>query len=356
MPVLRLSVNDIVRHINSLDKNKYYKYINKSTKSVIQIHDVQMPEGPIYINRASVGDLSNPTVQSISVEMMARVANAFVPNHPINIDRVLGASYNTRSALETLLAYTPEFYYCYPGRIDQYLNKVVHGHKHLMWCPDAPHRRGVLSPKDTDIVISEMTFEATYDVLEVPSQTLDAQTPAEIALARQHARIQIALVLIGHQLGYSVWVAQNDRAIKYRDKTVSEMESVLSSLNAGVLISNMPKPVEAARLIDCIWFGNSRYMPAVMEIEHSTGIKSGLTRMQGLQETIPSIQTRYIIVAPDNLRLNAVKFANLPQFRHLNARFFAYSSVEEMYQLCQRRKISGVTYDFIDTFLEKIVD
>lgn len=209
--------------------------------------------------------------------------------------------------------------------------------------------------QNTDIVISEMTFEATYDVLEVPSQTLEAKTQAEIDLARQHARIQVALVLIGQQLGYRTWVAQNDRAIKYREKTIAELESVLPSLNAGILISNMPKSIEAARLIDCIWFGNSRYMPAVMEIEHSTGIKSGLTRMQGLQEVIPSIQTRYIIVAPDNLRPKVVEFANLPQFRDLNAKFFSYSSVEEMYQLCQRRRISEVTYDFIDTFLEKLV-
>ena len=42
-----------------------------------------------------------------------RVSNAINPGEPFNIDRILGASYNTRSVLETLIALTPEFYYCY---------------------------------------------------------------------------------------------------------------------------------------------------------------------------------------------------------------------------------------------------
>ena len=49
--------------------------------------------------------------------MIWRVANAISEGEPINFDRVLGGSYNTRSVLESLLASTPEFYYCYPGRI-----------------------------------------------------------------------------------------------------------------------------------------------------------------------------------------------------------------------------------------------
>lgn len=37
---------------------------------------------------------------------------------------------------------------------------------------------------------------------------------------------------------------------------------------------------KAALLIDVVWFRNARFTPAVIEIEHTTGVTSGLTRMQ----------------------------------------------------------------------------
>jgi len=353
----RLFVNDLVRAISQLPKDRRYHYINPSTKTILVIDSIQLPEGPIYVKRwnPSKGEgLDDATITPISTEMMARIANAFVPDHPINFDRVLGASYNTRSALETLLAHTPEFYVCYPGRIDSYTGEVRSGHKHLMWSPNNPHRPGEIVEQDVDLVISEMTFEVRYEGLQIPD-TLADQT-IDIEVARQHARIQIALILIGQQLGYRTWIAQNDRGIVYNNRVLAEMETVIDSLDKEPLIGLFKEAVRSALLIDCIWFGNSRYMPAVMEIEHSTGVTSGLTRMRGFQEAIPSINTRYVIVAPDDLRKNVIEKANQPQFRQLNARYFPYSAVEELYRLCQRRKIRGVTQEFLDSFMEIVVE
>lgn len=95
-------------------------------------------------------------------------------------------------------------------------------------------------------------------------------------------------------------------------------------------------------------------MPAVMEVEHTTGITSGLTRMMGLYETVPAFQTRYVIVAPDADRDKVVDEINRPQFKQLNARYFPYSSVEELYYLCVHRRITGVTQDFLDSFMEEV--
>lgn len=357
METKRLTVRNIIRFIDQLDKRERYHYVNPRTRTIIALHEIINPEGPIYIKRwnpSSGESIGDAETQSISTEMLARVAHAFKPYYPINFDRVLGASYNTRSALEALLAHTPEFYFCYPGRFDSYSGTIRRGHKHLMWCPDDPHQPNVMLERETDTVISEMTFEATYDALDIPSHLIDEGI--DIDVARQHARMQIALILIGKQLGYRTWVAQNDRGIIYQKRTLVEMESVLNSLEADILIGTMQDAIRAALLIDCIWFGNSRYMPAVMEIEHSTGVTSGLTRMQGLQNTIPSIQTRYVIVASDELRTSVIEKANRPQFRSLGARYFPYSAVEELYQLCQRRNIRGVTQEFLDSFIEKIVD
>ena len=93
-----------------------------------------------------------------------------------------------------------------------------------------------------------------------------------------------------------------------------------------------------------------------MEIEHSTGVTSGLTRMKNFFDRFPPFPTRYVIVAPDEYRNKVVQEANKPQFTNLNTKFFPYSAVEELYALCQKRKIKGVTEDFLDCYMEKIVN
>ena len=75
----------------------------------------------------------------------------------------------------------------------------------------------------------------------------------------------------------------------------------------------------SAKFIDCIWFQNLRFMPDVMEVEHITGVTSGLTRMKGLYDIIPSINTRYVIVAPDD-RDKVIDEANRKQIKCLDTR------------------------------------
>ena len=354
--IQRLTATDLVRAINLLTRNQRYHYVNPRTPTQIAIEDVRLPEGPIIIRRWSPSRgtgiaAARPT--PISTEMLARVANAFTPYRPVNFDLILAASYNTRSALETLLAHTPEFYTCYPGRVDSYSGKVVRGHKHLMWCPDTPHRSGEIHQMDTDGVISEVTLES-YDVLQVPENLLSGEIDIEVA--RQHVRIQIALILIGEQLGFRTWVALNDRGIVYNDRTLAEMPSVVKSLQSEPLFAGFADAAHAARLIDCIWFKNRRFMPAVMEVEHTTGVVDGLTRMQGLYETMPPIETRYVIVAADELRQSVVEKANRPQFRNLKTRFLPYSAVVELYHLFSRRKPKGVSQEFLDAYMESVVE
>src|SRR5690606_6540000 len=118
----------------------------------------------------------------------------------------------------------------------------------------------------------------------------------------RHAQMQIALIMIGLQLGFRIWIAQNDRGIVYNDKKLCEMNGVIASLNDEKLLSAYNDAVKAALLIDCIWFRNSRFMPAVIEIEHSTGVVTGLSRMKNFQDKLPPFPTRWVIAAPDEDR------------------------------------------------------
>ncbi|MFC5452186.1 restriction endonuclease [Paenibacillus aestuarii] len=357
---MRLTADDIVRAIGKLPKDITYYYVNSDNPGHIQIVDVVLPEGPIYIKRWNPiegGNYQSAATETISSQLIWRIANAFMPGHPINFDRVLGGSYNTRSVLEALLAHTPYFYYCRPGRIEVISNnsKIKKGHKHLMWLPEQPHEMGRMVQAETEMVISEIPTEVVYDALVVPAEA-HASDMSEMA-RRRHSQIQIALIEIGEQLGFRTWVAQNDKGITYKNQKIGEMKSVISSLrNDKTVISAWEEAQRAARLIDCIWFKNGKLMPAVMEVEHSTGVTSGLTRMKGLQDALPPFPTRYVIVAPDEERDKVFRESNRPQFQTLDTKYFSYSAVEELYSLCKRRKIRGVTEEFLDCFMEPTLE
>jgi len=349
---------NLVQFINKLPKNCDYNYISPRNPGLIRIVDVTLPEGPITIKRWSPekGETAvNAKNESISTEMIWRVANAFFEGQPLNIDRVLAASYNTRSVLESLIAHTPQFYYCYPGRVEDIAGHThtERGHKHILWLPSEPHKNGTLIKKDTEIVISEIpTSAVVYDSLAL-SQSIDLQG-MDIEVARRHTQIQIALYLIGLQLGYRTWIAQNDKGIIYNEKRLIEQDGIVKELQAEPLV-NFDGAVKAGLYIDCIWFKNGRLMPAVMEVEHTTGVTSGLARMLDFHNKIPPIMTRWVIVAPDEDRHYVAEQANKPMFRPLDVRYFPYTAVEELLIICQRRKLRGVTEDFLDCYMEKIV-
>lgn len=219
---------NLVRAVSLLPRNTNYNYVNPRTPGLIHIENVNLPAGPIQIRRWNPRKGENyvgSSVESISSEMIWRVANAVNLGEPINLDRILGGSYNTRSVLETLMALTPEFYYCYPGRIKDIdgHSSIEHGHKHLIWLPDEPHEQGVLTEKQVpNMAISEIPLQSvTYDNLILPDN-MAVGGDMNIEVVRRHTQIQIALYLIGLQLGYRTWIAQNDKGIIYKDKPLIE--------------------------------------------------------------------------------------------------------------------------------------
>ena len=133
---------------------------------------------------------------------------------------------------------------------------------------------------------------------------------------------------------------------------------MVPSLRDEQLLTAHTEAINAALLIDCIWFSQDfKYIPAVMEIEHSTGVTSGLTRMLKLKETIPSVDMRYTVIAPDELRNKVVLEANSPVFKSMKTRYMPYSAVRELYGLIQKYNLSNVIQrSFIEPFMEKIVE
>lgn len=338
--------------LKSLPKNTQYNYVSDRTRTKVEIVRFDGPEGPVVIRRYS-RDGSN-SEESISSEMLWRAANGISEDTPVNFDRLFGGSYNTRSALEALLAHTQEFYWCKPGRIELIRDSttIKKGHKHLVWKPKQPHELGIIYGIEGFEAISELPQQQVlYDALTGPTP----QHGLDIEVQRRHLQIQIALIEIGRMLGFRTWVAQNDKGYQYGQKKIGEMEGVIGRLDDERVLTSYPAAIEAAKLIDCVWFKNGRLMPAVMEVEHSTGVTSGLTRMQKFKNFAPALSgIRWVIVAPDEDRNMVIRKASDPQFQSLQAQYFPYSAVEELYSLCQRRRISGkaVNEEFLDGFME----
>lgn len=362
---MKLTASNIVKAITSLPKDQWFEYINANTRSQVRVVSTAGPEGPIHVER------KNPTKKegtvskvSLSSAMLWRIANAYapnVPNVPLNLERILASSYNSRSLVEALLAHTPEFYWCVPGRIEL-LNdssKIKRGHKHLVWLPESPHQNGVLAEYKigNDQAISEIPSQTiTYDSLAITKASMSSETSAmSIDVKRRHLQIQIALLEIGNQLGFRTWIAHNDKGFMYGKKKVGELEGVIAKLSDEQVLAAYDDAQAAARLIDCIWFKNGKLMPAVMEVEQSTGVTSGLTRMKKFQDLGPRLaDIRWVIVAADEDRQEVIRKANTLQFQSLNTKFFSYSAVEELYSLCMRRNLSkkAVNEDFLDCFME----
>lgn len=355
---MKLTASNLVQFIAQLPKNFQYPYVNPKTRTHIIVDAVEKPEGPIRIRRfnpAKGESPKNAKLETISGEMLWRVANAARENVPFNLDRILAGSYNTRSALETMLAHTPQFYSCYPGRIEliQDRESIKRGHKHLIWCPNEPHAPGVMAEKEVDMVISEVPgAELVYEAVSISPSP---ETGLDIDLQRRHAQIQVALFLIGYQLNYRTWIAQNDKGLLYQNKRICEYPGVISDLRNERLLMAYGEAAQAALLIDCIWFKNGKLMPAVMEVEHSTGVRSGLLRMKKFKDQLPPFPSRWVIVAPDADRDLVLRECQAPQFHDLDPKFFPYSAVEELYSLCLKRKIRGITEEFLDCFMEPAV-
>lgn len=354
---MRMTAEMIVKAIGELPKDREYAYANERTSQRIRVVSVKLPLGPIKFQRYSPAKGESPEaakIESISTKGILRVANAIAEGVPFNIDRILAGSYNFRSVLEALLAATPQFYICKPGRIEleESFSSIKPGHKHLLWLPAKPHQIGKVLHESTDLVIDEIPItSATFEPLVMPSAP---QATVDPTIKRAHAMIQVSLVEIGEKLGMSPFVAKNDQAIEYQGRRLVERPNVVADLRSVQWLQTYSQAIEAGSFIDCIWFRNGKFMPAVIEIEHSTGVTSGLSRMRTFADNAPPIDTKYVVAAPDEDREKVLSEFTKEQFRSLRPAYLPYSAVRELLGLVQRRNLRGaVTDKFLEAFMER---
>lgn len=358
--VATITTECMVNLLSALPKKKAFVYIKPATHTVVAIESIDGKSGPIAIRRwnPTKGETFKKSKTTfLSSQMLTRVSNAIEEGTPVNIDRLLGGSYNTRSALETLLCHTPPFYYCFPGRIDFSTGKAIikSGHKHILYLPNTPHKSGFLCEKEMkNMAINEIPSKhVVYNALELPPSTIQAGS-VDTTEARIHLQMQMAIYEIGRALNLKTYIAQNDQGAIYKGKILSDNPDIITNLREVPLVGAFGIAANEGKLIDAIWFGE-RNISAVFEVENSTGVTPGLTRMQNFKKLLPRYQDmRFVIIAPDDLRDKVTREINKAEFKELHAYYMSYSSVSELLGLCQERNLKGVTEAFLETFLEDV--
>ncbi len=140
-----------------------------------------------------------------------------------------------------------------------------------------------------------------------------------------HAEIQGWLRDLGLALGFTVWVAANDRAREYDAGRLGD--GCLEDLPAPLAAS---PAADAIRLIDVLWLDAGR-AEAAFEVEHTTSIYSGIVRMLDLALGLPGQPAgACFLVAPDEREEEVYAQLRRPAFSRiadLEVAYLPYSAL-----------------------------
>jgi type II restriction enzyme len=146
---------------------------------------------------------------------------------------------------------------------------------------------------------------------------------------RTHTEIQGWLRDLGRALGFSVWVAANDRSRSCGDGRLGDgcLDALPPALEQG-------PGGEAVRLIDVIWISPADGRVAgAFEVEHTTSIYSGIVRLLDLALGSSAEASRGLyLVAPDQREADVRAQLARPAFSRvgeLRVRFLPYSELEQ---------------------------
>ncbi len=167
--------------------------------------------------------------------------------------------------------------------------------------------------------------------------------PAEVTIPAEpteesHGAMQGILASLGTLYGYETYIPANDRKSRSFGGRPLEVFSTLGDIGGVTDDSPARRRLEQ---IDVLWasedIDGAPWLRYAFEVEHTTGIRSGLDRLRNLTVRF---QTRRFIVAPDRMRMRFDTYMREPAYRQMQTSlFFAdYSRVSELYSLATRHE------------------
>lgn len=138
-----------------------------------------------------------------------------------------------------------------------------------------------------------------------------------------HTSVEWALLFMGRSSGFETWVTGSDRNKKFRGAPIgAESLRSLPSLGVGFKVQ------EFIEGIDVLWLERNKVI-AAFEVEHTTNIRSGLTRLNDIILAAPNLRIDLFIVAPDERERKLQSELNRPSFEQLRGKvkFITYSTL-----------------------------
>jgi predicted RNA-binding protein len=145
-----------------------------------------------------------------------------------------------------------------------------------------------------------------------------------------HTEIQWLLLKLGHDMGFDVWVARNDRSRGVPGHQFTELPHLKSELP----LQFDDATNRTIELIDVLWL-KGHAIVAAFEIESTTSIYSRLLRMSDLIAMQPNLNIPLYLVAPDERREKVLVEVNRPTFTLLSpplaevCRYIAFAALRE---------------------------
>lgn len=109
----------------------------------------------------------------------------------------------------------------------------------------------------------------------------------------EHSEMQYLLAKLGRDLGYRVWIAQNDHKRQWDGNVLGDLS--IKELKKDHLSQEVYKTVS---LIDVIWLDENDFFIGAFEVEKSTSIYSGILRLHDLATSILDGTCCLYLVAP----------------------------------------------------------
>ena len=153
-------------------------------------------------------------------------------------------------------------------------------------------------------------------------------------------------------MGLNIWAPKSDRGKTWNGKTISSLPKLLSALPTQFdeittgTIEN----------IDVLWLSGNAIV-AAFEVEHTTAIYSGRSRMSDLLTMQPNIDIKLYLVAPDEKYTKFKKEVPRPTFAsrrkplHTICKFLPYSALCEQLEKAESF-LCHLKPDFIDDIAE----
>jgi len=167
---------------------------------------------------------------------------------------------------------------------------------------------------------------------------------------RKHTEIEYILLNLGHEMGFNVWVARNDRNREYQSHKFVEYFKIKGNLPLQFDDATM----RTVELIDVLWLKGNAIVSA-FEVESTTSIYSGLLRMSDLISMQPNINIPLYLVAPEERRRKVFEEINRATFSRLNpplAKVCRYIAFETLIERVQ--KVQGIVKYLKPEFLAEL--